>query len=213
MSFFGRVYFFKDWYGMRHFCTAKKIYKRVMTDADTSVYDWITSATELVKVCKETDFPEHYAKEIKLAILKCFTYFENEGRWRAKTEPTDDAAIHYCYNTLISAEEKVVDAKKEYFKVMIRQSSLTPNYKYSFYSGGATYLKLREEWRKKKLDEFVSEREIDFEQLMKNLEADFNQTIKIAEDAGVFKEDDEKWHQEIKELFAIVVNERGGILY
>ena len=39
------------------------------------------------------------------------------------------------------------------------------------------------------------------------------QTIKIAEDAGVFKEDDERWHQEIKELFAIVVNERGGILY
>ena len=213
MSFFGRVCFFKDRYGARHFWTAKRLYKRVMRDADTSNYNWITSATELVKVCKKTDFPEHYAKEIKVAILKCFTCFENEGKWRAETEPTDDDAVHYCYNTLTGEEEEVVNAKREYFKALIRQSSLVPNYKHSFYIKGATYLKLREEWRKKKLDEFVSGREIDFDQLMKELEADFNQTIKIAEDNGTFKEDDEKWHQEIHELFASLIEARGDILY
>lgn len=212
MSFFGRVYYFKDWYGVRRFWTAKKIYKRVMRDADTSNYNWITSATELVKLCKKADFPEHYSTEIKLAILRCFIYLENEGRWRGYTEPTDDDAVHYCYNTLTGAEE-FVNAKREYFKIMIRKSSLIPYYKHSFYIKGATYLKLQEEWRKKKLDEFVSEREIDFEQLMKDLEADFNQTIKMAEEAGLFKDDDEKWHQEIQELFATVIKARGGILY
>ena len=109
--------------------------------------------------------------------------------------------------------ETVIDAKREYFKAMIRQSSLIPNFKPSFYINGATYLKLREEWRKKKLEEFVSDKEIDFEQLMNELEADFNQTIKMAEDAGAFKEDDEKWHKEIHELFEQVIKARGGILY
>ena len=213
MSFFGRVYFFKDWYGARHFWTAKKLYKRVMKDSDESNYNWITSATQLVKVFKNPDFPEDYAKEMKLAILKCFTYFENNGRWRGYTEPTDDDAVHYCYNTLTSTEEEVVNAKREYFKAMIRRSSLIPHYQHSFYINGATYLKLQEEWRKKKLEEFVSDKEINFEQLMKELKADFNQTIKMAEDAGAFKEDDEKWHQEIHELFAQVIKARGGILY
>ena len=119
-----------------HFWTAKKIYKRVVKDADASKYNWITSATELVKVCKKTDFPEYYAKEIKLAILECFTYFENNGRYSTVTQPTDDDDVHYCYNTLTSAE-----------------------------------------------------------------------------DEGAFKEDDEKWRQEIRELFASVINARGGILY
>ena len=54
---------------------------------------------------------------------------------------------------------------------------------------------------------------LDFEQLMKDLKVDFNQTIKIAEDEGAFKEDDEKWHQEIKELFESIIEERGGIFY
>jgi len=213
MSFFGRVYFFKDWYGTKRFWTAKKLYKRVMKDADESNYNWITSATQLVKVLKNPDFPADYAREIKLAILKCFTYFENNGRWRVHTEPTDNDAVHYCYNTLTSTEEEVVNAKREYYKAMIRQSSLILYYKYSFYIKGATYLKLQEEWRKKKLEEFVFDKEIDFEQLMKELEADFNQTIKMAEDSGTFKEDDEKWHQEIHELFAQVIEARSGILY
>ena len=49
--------------------------------------------------------------------------------------------------------------------------------------------------------------------LMKKLKVEFNQTIKMAEEAGLFKDDDEKWHQEIQELFATVIKARGGILY
>ena len=208
MNFFRRVYFFKDWHGERHFWTAKKLYKRVMIDADISNYNWIASATELVKVLKKSDFPECYAKEIKVAILKCFTYFENEGRWRARSLPTDDAAVHWCYNTLNSSEEDVVNAKKQYLKAIIRQSSLTPEYKYSFYIGGATYLKLQEEWRKKKLNKLVSKQEINFEQLPKDLSKDFIQTIKSAENNGLFSEDDEKRHQQIQELITSVIKSR-----
>lgn len=207
MIFGGRVYFFKDWYGRRRFWTSKKLYKRVMRDAYESNCNWITSATQLVKVLKNSDFSEDYSREIKLAILKCFSHFENTGRWRVHTEVADDDAVHYCYNTLISTEQDVINAKKEYFKAMIRQSSLIPNFKPSFYINGATYLKLREEWRKKKLEEFV------LEQLKKELEVDFNQTIKMAEGAGVFKEDDEKWHQEIHKLLDQVIKARNGIFY
>jgi len=208
MNFFGKLYFFKDWYGRTHFWTAKKLYNRVMTDANASNYNWIASATELVRVCTRTDFPKHYANEIKVAILECFTRSENEDRWRSEREPTADDAVHYCYNTLTGTDEAIINAKKEYFNAIIRNSSLTPHYTHSFYINGATYLKLREEWRNKKLSEFDSEKIVNFEQLMKELQMDFSQTIKIAEDRGAFKEDDEKWHQKIKEMFASILKER-----
>ena len=213
MSLMRRVYFFKDWNGGWHFWSAQKLHERVIKDTEVPNYDWITSATKIVRICKKRDFPKQYAKEIKVAILKCFTSMENKCIWKGACEPTVDAAVHYCYNSLTTKEEEVVNAKREYLKAMIRKSSLVPNYSHSFYIKGATYLKLQEEWRNKKLDEFVSKKEIDFEQLLKALEADFNQTIKDAEDAGDFNEDDAKWHQEIHNLYASVIDARGGILY
>lgn len=211
MSFIERVYFFKGWNGKRHFMTAKKLYKRVMKDSESD-FNWIASATELVKVCKKRDFPVAYAAEIKVAILKAFTNLENNHSY-AYCEPTDEDAVHYCYNSLSGSDEETVNAKKEYFKVMIRQSSLVPSYNYSFYISGATYLRLSEEWRKKKLDEFNPDKEIDFEQLIKELKADFNYTIKIAEDQGAFKEDDEKFHQETLELIKSILEHRKDIIF
>ena len=72
MSFCGRVYFFKGWYGERHFMTAKRLYKRVMKDASISDFGWIASATELVRICDKPNFPQQYAHDIKIAILNCF---------------------------------------------------------------------------------------------------------------------------------------------
>lgn len=179
---------FKDSNGVMRSWTAKKLYNRVMIDADASLYNWIASAAELVRVCKEVDFPEHYAKEIKLAILNNFAFLEMEGRGTAKSEPADVEAVHYCYNTLTSKEEEVVNAKRRYLRARIFRAPFFPIYDYRFHNVERKYIGFQERWLCKKLDELVSEKEIDFEQLMKDLEADLRQTIKRGEEEGAFKE-------------------------
>lgn len=206
MSFIG-LYLVKGWNGSRHLMTAKRLYKRVIEDSKYD-FNWIASATELVRVCMNSKFPEKYAIGIKTAILNCFANLETKGRWRGYTEPTDDDAVYYCYNSLSSMEEEVLNAKQKYLAAIIHCSSRVPHYNFSFHLDGETYLKLREEWRKKKLDELAPKKDINFKELIKELEADFSKTVKIAEDGGTFKEDDDKWHQEIHKLLESIISTR-----
>ena len=55
---------------------------------------------------------------------------------------------------------------------------------------GPAYKKTCENWKKAKLNEYVSEVKIDFNQLRERLNADFEKTIKEAEKNGIFNEDD-----------------------
>lgn len=71
MSFFEKKYNVKGWYGDTYLLTAKALYKRVLEDSKSD-YNWIASATELVRVCNDPEFPEVYAVGIKLIILNWF---------------------------------------------------------------------------------------------------------------------------------------------
>lgn len=207
MSFLGGLYFFKDWHGIGHLWTAKRLYKRVVKDADNC--NWITSVTELVKVLKKPNFPEDYSKKIKVVILKSFTNFENDGRLVNKNiTTTDEEAVYYCYNTLNISEEAVINAKREYFKAIVFKASRKPNYANSFYLKGEAYLTLREEWRNEKLNEFVFEKEIHFKQLLKELKDEFTQKVREAEKAGTFKADDDKLREDVGELFYLLIEVR-----
>ena len=67
MSFFEKKYKVTGWHGYTQSLTAKKLYERVLEDSKSD-YNWIASATELVRVCNDTCFPEMYAVGIKMII-------------------------------------------------------------------------------------------------------------------------------------------------
>lgn len=57
---------------------------------------------------------------------------------------------------------------------------------------------------KSKFDEYVSKEEIDFDQLREDLYADFEETIKTAEEDGVFEGDDEAYREHMREFLASI---------
>ena len=71
MSLFEKKYTVVGWNGDIHTLSAKALYERVLADSKSD-YNWIASATELVKVCNSPSFPEMYAQAIKIIILNCF---------------------------------------------------------------------------------------------------------------------------------------------
>ena len=77
MSFFKKKYKVKGWNGDTHSLTAKALYERVLEDSKSD-YNWIASATELVRVCNDPCFPEMYSVGIKLIILNCFANLETK---------------------------------------------------------------------------------------------------------------------------------------
>jgi len=68
MSLFVKTFRIKSWSGKIHRMTAQQLYERILKDSKSN-YNWIASATELVRVCRHPDFPGKYAQEIKLAYL------------------------------------------------------------------------------------------------------------------------------------------------
>ena len=167
-----------------------------MKDSSKSDYNWIASATELVRVCNEPNFPQEYAKGIKIAILNCFSHLAKMEEYPSNEEPTDNDAVYSCYNSLSSSDEDSAVAKQKYLIAIIE--SITKYYHFEFPSHtGPIYKKTCKEWEKSKFDEWSSKEAIDFKQLIKDLEIDFDKTIKAAEEEGIFKkEDDEYWEKE-----------------
>lgn len=187
MSLFEKKYNIKDWKGNKHRLTAKQLCGRVLADSKSN-YEWIASATELVRVCNEPDFPEMYAQVIKINILNCFANVALKGEYPSG-EKTDEAAVYSCYNSLASTDETVVRVKQKYLTAIIIET-ITKYTKYE--EPGQNYKKICKEWKKAKFDEYVSKEKIDFDELRKKLHSDFKNTIKSAEEAGAFEEDEEK---------------------
>ena len=75
MSLSEKKYKITGWHGETQLLTAKNLYERILEDSKTD-YNWLASATELVKICNEPDFPEMYATNIKIIILNCFANLE-----------------------------------------------------------------------------------------------------------------------------------------
>ena len=145
MSFFKKEYDVTGWRETKHSLTAKQLYERVLKDSQSD-YNWIASATELVRVCNEPSFPEIYANAIKIIILNCFANLELQKDYPSSGEATDKAAVYSCYHSLPSEDETVIKVKHKYLTAII--TSIT---KYSR-SGvrlpshpGPTYNKICEE--------------------------------------------------------------------
>ena len=115
MSFVEEKYMVTGHHGDTYSLTAKQLYERILDDSKSD-YNWIASASELVRICKKTSFPAEYALAIKCAILNCFTNIEhraNCGGDRYIDKPADQEAVQECYNSLYQVEdEKAISGTK-----------------------------------------------------------------------------------------------------
>lgn len=67
------LFLIKDHYGYPHLMSDLHIRNRIIRESKKSNYDWLAPASELLAVCNKSNFNKNYAKEIKLAIVRCYT--------------------------------------------------------------------------------------------------------------------------------------------
>lgn len=205
MSFFEKEYNVIGWRGDIYSLTAKQLYDRVLEDSKSD-YNWIASATELVRVCNDPCFPEIYAVGIKIIILNRFANLELQKEYPSRREPTEEEAVYSCYNSLPATDETAKKVKKKYLTAVITgiikytQSEVRlPIYI------GTIYKQKVEEWKKKKIDEYVSAVTIlNFDQLRENLYADFDKMVKTAEEEGAFEKDYKEYREELRKFWASI---------
>ena len=204
MSFLEKKYKIKGWNGVTDWITAKALYERVLLDSKSD-YNWVASATELVRVCDDPSFPEMYAVGIKMIILNCFANLELQKEYFSRGEATDKQAVYSCYHSLPSADDTAKKVKEKYLTAVI--TGIT---KYTLSKIrlpihiGATYRQKVEEWKKAKFDEYVSATEIDFDKLREDLYADFDRMVKTAEEEGAFEKDYEEYREEMRKFWASI---------
>jgi len=204
MSLFEKKYSVTGWRGDKHSLTAKQLYERVLADSQSD-YNWIASATELVRVCNDPYFPEMYGNAIKIIILNCFANLELQKEYPSRGESTDKEAVYSCYHSLPSTDETVVKVKQKYLTAIIEGITKYTQCEVRLpLHPGPTYRNICEEWKKAKFDEYVSKSQIDFDELRETLYADFEKTIKSAEDEGAFKEDDEEYREQLRKFWASI---------
>ena len=203
MSSVEKKYMVTGHHGDIHSLTAKQLYERVLNDCKSD-YNWIASASELVRICKKTSFPAEYALAIKCAILNCFANIEhraNCGGDRYIDKPADQEAVQECYNSLYGVEDQeAVSARKRYLAEMVATASYTRFFD-SLYHPGPTFRKLREDWSKSKVQEYISKEKIDFKQLVEVLHNEFVKIIKKAEVDGAFEEDEKADRESWKKFY------------
>lgn len=207
MSSFEKKYNITGWRGVKYSLTAKQLYERVLEDSKSD-YNWIASATELVRVCNDSCFPEEYAIAIKIIILNSFANLELQKECSSNVESTDAEAVYSCYNSLPNANKTAKKVKEKYLNAVI-----TGVTKYNYGSGevrlpihiGPDYTQKVEEWKKKKFDEYVSAiMLLNFDHLKENLSADFNNMIKTAEQEGAFEKDDKEYREKLRKFWASI---------
>lgn len=187
MSLFKKKYRVIGWRGEVYYLTAKQLYETV-EDELKSNYNWITSTIELVKVISSHNFPEEYAKRIKIKILNCFASLEMKREYMDLT--TDRPAVYVCYNSLKGNDPDIIAAKNRYLNAIIKGVVKYDRTEYRIpLHRGSKYQSICNRWRKAKFDENISKEYIDFEKLIEDLYASFEKMIQTAEENGLLKEE------------------------
>ena len=190
---FKKRYDIKGWHRAEHRLTAQELHDRVMEDSKSN-YNWVASATELVRVCNEPDFPQEYAQNIKIAILKCFASLAVHSFDESYQEPTDNDAVYSCFNSLSGTDENVRSAKQTYLRGVIKGISFN-RFEFPVHVG-AEYSKFRNEWETAKFEEFCEQETVaDFRTFFKELCADFDEKLKSAEEQGRFEAEDKEYRE------------------
>lgn len=185
------IYTFIDWSGTPRTMRASTIHKKVIEASKKSNYNWIASATDLIYVCTKKNFPIEYSIDIKIAVLNCFSSLINSEEDTSYGKKTDIEAVYYAYNSLFDIKkEKVIKARINFlnsFLFRVRRDS----WQFMFHHGDS-FKKVCTDWQNTKLKELISIKNLDFNKVKDLLEEDFRNVIKIAEEKGIFAEDDKR---------------------
>ena len=171
--------------------TAKQLLDKVKQNGKTGS-NWFAPISEIVQICNRSDFPEKYAKEIKLIILNAFAKLETRHEIMFRQKAGDQDAVHICYNSLPNNEPRIVAAKEQYLRAIlegITKYHFTP---IEFISYESTYRKLCEQWKKEQFKIYFSQDTIDFLFLKPTLNESFESVMQKAEADGLFKAENEQ---------------------
>ena len=191
---------------------AVDIYNTIMQQSKESDYNWIAPAIELVKLCKNPDFPREYAVEIEMAILTCFSNIEarvNSGGDKYVTKADDARAVQYCYDELgrlaqstdnKELKKSITSVRTRYLKEMIRSAVNTT------IRGGYIYCdaygKLKEEVVARNFTKFsLMEEEFNIFDMYEEISDETDEIFKQAYKNGMFKQAEEETTFRIVKMF------------
>jgi len=204
MSLLEERYTIFGWHNEKYFMTAKQLWEQVQEDSKSD-YNWIASATELVRACTQPSFPQEYAQAIKIAILNCFARLETKRELGGHSEDTDGEAVSFCYRSLSGVSEEADTARQNYLKAIIEGVTKYHFRLLEFNHYGPTYSKIRDEWKNTMLEKYGSEVHFNFDQLRQELHDDFDKVMKKAEEEGAFEEDDRAKQEADKNFWARIL--------
>lgn len=185
------LYTFIDWNGNLRTMRASTIHKKVMEASKKSNHNWIAPATDLIYVCTKKNFPVEYSIDIKAAVLNCFASLINSDDDTSYHKKTDIKAVYYAYNSLFGIEnETAVKARINFLNGFLLKMRLN-SWQFVFHRGDS-FTKVCNDWQTAKLNELILIENLNFDKIKDSLEKDFRNVIKVAEENGIFAEDDKR---------------------
>ena len=100
-------------------------------------------------------------------------------------------------------DEEAILARRRYLAEIVATASYTRIFD-SLYHPGPTFRKLRKDWNKSKVQEYISKEKIDFKQLIEVLHGEFVEIIKKAEVDGAFEEDERAEKESWKKFYEMM---------
>ena len=179
--------------------TPLQIYDRVIADSEKSNYNWLFSASELVRITSLWGFPSHYAKEIQMKVLNCFASLAHNVEHRLSDADLDAVSVIYNKFILWEGEEEDKDkiaCRDNYLRAVIDRASLVTFEVPIYY--GPQYKELVARWKKAKFEMYQGIYGVDFRPLLDVLVKDFKEFIMVADQNG-FMDADKEYQKEAAE--------------
>lgn len=182
-----------DWNGKKHYFTAKQLYEHILKDAK-SKHNLITSVSDILELCDRIDFPQNYARKIKLLILEHSAMLEIRREIWPLQKSGDKEAVYSCYNSLTGTEPEVLETKSNYVCAIIEGVAKYHFSLIDFNHRGPTYQKICDNWKTEQVEKYSSQPQLDFHVLRSCLNESFDTVMRKAESEGTFKvEDDQRF--------------------
>lgn len=189
---------FKKHNGEERTMRAKDIYEIIIGQSKDSDYNWMAPAIELVKLCRNQDFPREYAVDIEMAILTCFANIEarvNRGGDKYVDKADNVLAVQYCYDELgklaqstdnEELKKSIIAVRTRYLKEMISSAvntTIRGDYIYC-----DAYGKLKEEIIGKYFVEYSVQEGFNIKDMYEKISDETDKIFRQAYKSGMFKQ-------------------------
>ena len=190
---------------------AKDIYEIIIGQSKDSDYNWMAPAIELVKLCRNQDFPREYAVDIEMAILTCFANIEarvNRGGDKYVDKVDNVLAVQYCYNDLgrlaqstdnEELKKSIIAVRTRYLKEMISSAvntTIRGDYIYC-----DAYGKLKEEIMGKYFVEYSVQDGFNIKDMYEEISDETDKIFRQAYKSGMFKQAEDEATFRIVRMF------------